>query len=288
MHVVNQQEEVKFWVIPQLNNLELLQATYINHSFSKHTHEGFAIGVIERGALTFSYRGEQVVAPAGHINLVIPGEAHDGNAASAMGWSYRMFYLEPALLEQAAHEISGSIQGAPFFKAGTIQDDYLAGLIRNLHLLLEKPNIPLIEQESLLLTMLIEFILRHADERLLLRRVGKENPAVNRAREYIEDTYTQNISIKNLSKLCNLSPFHLIRAFKNCVGVPPHVYLKQVRIKRAKELVAKGFSIAFIAHEIGFTDQSHFSKQFKQITGITPSKYSNIIQELSPARVTMK
>jgi AraC-like DNA-binding protein len=288
MPVVKQQEEVKFWVIPQLNNLELLHATYINHSFAKHIHEGFAIGVIERGALTFSYRGEKVVAPSGHINLVIPGEAHDGNAASSMGWSYRMFYLEPTLMEQAAYQISGSVQETPFFKAGSIQDDYLAGLIRNLHLLLERPNIPLIEQESLLLTMLTEFILRHADERLSMKNVGKENQAVNRAREYIEDTYTQNISIKNLSNLCNLSPFHLIRVFRACVGVPPHVYLKQVRIKRAKELVAKGFSIAFIAHEIGFTDQSHFSKQFKQITGITPSKYSNIIQELSPSRVTMK
>lgn len=273
-------EQVNFWMIPQLNNLELLHATYTNHSFSKHIHEGFAIGVIESGALTFSYRGEKVVAPSGHINLVIPGEAHDGHGASDMGWSYRMFYLAPKLLEQAAYEISGRVQETPFFKAGTIKDDYLASVIRNLHLLLEKPNIPLIEQESHLLTMLTELIVRHADERLAMRRVGKENQAVHRAREYIEDTYTQNISMKDLSNLCNLSPFHLIRVFSECIGVPPHVYLKQVRIKRAKELLAKGFSLAFIAHEMGFTDQSHFSKQFKQITGITPSKYSNIVQEL--------
>ncbi len=287
MHAAKE-EQVKFWMMPQLNNLELLHATYFKHSFAKHIHECFAIGVIERGALKFSYRGENVVASSGSINLVIPGEAHDGSAASNEGWTYRMFYLDPKLLEQAAYEMSDKVHKKPFFTAGTIKDDDLADFIRNFHRLLEQPNTPLIEQETYLLTMLTEFISRHAEERLIVRGMGKENQAVNRAREYIEDTYTQNISIEKLSALCNLSPFHLIRVFSKCIGVPPHVYLKQVRIKRAKVLLAKGFSLAFIAHEIGFTDQSHFSKQFKQITGITPHKYSNIIQDLSPGRVTMK
>ena len=287
MHVAKE-EKVNFWMMPQLNNLELLHATYVNHSFTKHIHECYAIGVIERGALKFSYRGEKLIAPSGYINSVIPGEAHDGSAVSNEGWTYRMFYLEPKLLEQAAYEISGKTKNIPFFPAGIIKDDYLAGFIRNFHLSLENPTIPLIEQESHLLTMLIEFISRHADEKVKMRYVGKENRAVNLVREYIEDTYSQNISIKNLSNLCNLSPFHLIRVFREYVGVPPHAYLKQVRIKRAKVLLAKGVSIAFIAQEIGFTDQSHFSKQFKQITGITPNKYSNIVQELSPERVTMK
>ena len=99
-------EKVDFWMIPQLNNLELLHATYINQSFTKHIHDCFAIGVIEQGALKFSYRGEKVVAPSGYINLVIPGEAHDGSAVSNEGWTYRMFYLNPQLLKLAAHEIT--------------------------------------------------------------------------------------------------------------------------------------------------------------------------------------
>lgn len=281
-------EKVKFWLIPQLNNLELLHATYVNHSFTKHIHECFAIGVIEQGALKFSYRGEKVVAPSGYINLVIPGEAHDGSALSNEGWTYRMFYLQPKLLEQAAYELTGKIQQTPFFTAGVIKDDSLAKFIRNFHLLMENPNIPLLEQQSQLLMMLTEFIARHGAERLSVRGVGNETQAVQLVREYIEDTYSENISIKNLSKLCNLSPFHLIRVFKESIGVPPHAYLKQVRIKRAKALLAQKFSISFTANEVGFTDQSHFSKQFKQITGITPNKYSNIIQDLSPEKVKMK
>ena len=66
MQSSTQQEQVKFWVMPQLNNLELLHASYTNHSFSKHMHDGFALGVIEQGALAFSYRGEKVIAPGTH------------------------------------------------------------------------------------------------------------------------------------------------------------------------------------------------------------------------------
>ncbi|AIF54181.1 AraC family transcriptional regulator [Pelosinus sp. UFO1] len=282
---IKPQEEVKFWVLPHLNNIELLRATYITHSFTRHTHEGFGIGVIEGGALEFFYRGEKLIAPSGHINLVIPGEAHDGHAASEIGWSYRMFYLKPELLQQAAFEIAGKATGIPFFRDGIIKDAYLAALIRNFHLMLEGSDMPVIEQESYLLTMLTLCILRHANEPLLLRSVGKQKKEVNRAREYIEDNYKENISIQQLSTISGLSPFHLIRVFGDSIGVPPHLYLKQVKIKRAKELLAKGVSPLFVAHELGFVDQSHFSKQFKQITGITPSKYSNFIQGFSPKKV---
>ncbi|WP_346355265.1 AraC family transcriptional regulator [Azotosporobacter soli] len=288
MHSSTQQEQVKFWVLPQLNNLELLHASYTKHSFAKHMHEGFALGVIERGALAFSYRGEKVIAPAGHINLVIPGEAHDGSAASSSGWTYRMFYLTPSLMAQAAYEVSGQLKAPPFFSAGALRDDALAAAIRNLHLLLENPAVPLLEQESLLLALLSRFILRHAKERLPLERVSRENLLVSRARHYLEDMYARNISIKELSALCNLSAFHLIRVFKDCVGVPPHVYLKQVRIRRAKELLAQGLPATFVAQEVGFVDQSHFSKQFKQITGISPGKYSNIVQALLPRNDRME
>jgi len=272
------QDQTKFWILPHLGNLELLHASYKTHSFSKHTHEGYAIGIIEKGALRFSYRGENLVAPPGHINLVVPGEAHDGHAASDMGWTYRMFYLEPGLLKKAASEIAGRRKGLPFFKAGVIKDHYLACLISHLHLMLETPGIPLMEQESQLLTMLANFILRHADELLALKNPGKENRAVNQARDYIETNYAEDISIDKLSKICSLSPFHLIRVFNKEMGIPPHAYLTQIRIKRAKELLARSYSAAYTACETGFVDQSHLTRQFKLIMGVTPGKYSNIIQ----------
>lgn len=279
MGIAKCQESIIYQRMPHFHNLELLHATYIKHTFSRHTHEGYAFGVIEQGALAFSYRGEKLIALPGHINLVIPGEAHDGYALSDAGWSYRMFYLDSSLLEQVAGEISGCTQTLPFFSAGVIKDDFLAKKIKDLHMLLENNASLLMEQESQLLNLLSSFILRHAQQRFPLHPLGKENQSMRRAREYIEENYTQNISIYTLSSLCNLSAFHLIRVFHDHFGVPPHVFQKQVRIKKAKELLAQKMSLACIAQETGFTDQSHLAKQFKHMVGIPPGQYRNSVQD---------
>ena len=70
-------ERAKFWLDRRLGNLELLDATYVTHSFSRHAHEGFAIGVIEEGAERFYYRGAEHVAPGGqHSGDRAGGDPH--------------------------------------------------------------------------------------------------------------------------------------------------------------------------------------------------------------------
>ena len=87
-----QPEQSKMWRIPKLDDVQLLRGKNLTQSFPLHTHEQYAIGVIERGALGFFYRGENVVASQGEINLCIPDEPHTGEPAIPEGWSYRMFY----------------------------------------------------------------------------------------------------------------------------------------------------------------------------------------------------
>ncbi len=209
------QEKTKIWHLPHLAHLELLAASFVTQSFSRHSHERFAIGVIERGALGFAYRGATHVASTGDINLAYPGEVHNGYGASEAGWTYRMFYLNPCLLEQAAAEIVGRPKGMPFFSAGVIDDEHLAGLVRNLHFSLEKPETPILEQESKFINMLTHLVLRYADEPLPLRPVGREKQTIWKVREYIEAHYAEDISVNNLIGIANLSPFHLIRVFRN-------------------------------------------------------------------------
>lgn len=70
--------ESKIWRVSRFRNLELLRARNLTQSFPRHTHERYAIGVIERGALRFYYRGENVIASPGNINLCMSGEVHTG------------------------------------------------------------------------------------------------------------------------------------------------------------------------------------------------------------------
>jgi AraC-like DNA-binding protein len=273
-------EQIKLWHIStNFGNLKLMRARYVTQSFSRHIHEDFPIGVIERGALGFYYRGENVVAPVGSINLANPGEAHTGHAAVDIGWTYRMFYCDLDLLRHAASEIAGRPKDLAFFQQGVIHDSDLAFRIRCLHLTLEQPDLPKLEQESRILEMLTQLILRHADDRPVLQRVGREHQAVKRAREYIEAHYAENISLEQLAQIAYLSPFHLVRVFHDEVGLPPHAYLTQVRVNRARNLLSQGWPITEVAFEVGFVDQSHLNKRFKRITGMTPGQYRKNVQD---------
>jgi len=271
-------ETSNFWRIPSLGNMELLHANYVKQTFPRHTHEQFAIGVIESGALGFYYRGENVIAPQGQINLCIPGEVHTGQPATDSGWSYRMFYFEPQLLQRVASEVAGKPHDIPFFRTGVIDDPILAKQILQLHVLMEQQDVPLLEQESVLLWTLGQLVMRHADDSLVLRTLRKEKTAVFRAQQYIQTHYTQNFSIEDLAQTVYLSPYHTIRVFREEIGMPPHAYLRQIRITKAKELLVQGLSLADVAQSAGFTDQSHLNRWFKRLWGITPGQYRNSVQ----------
>jgi AraC-like DNA-binding protein len=273
-----EKEQVRMWRIPELPQLDLLRATYVHQSFARHSHEGFAVGIIESGALGFFYRGENIVAAKGAINLANPDECHTGHGAHEEGWTYRMFYMHASEVHKAARQIAGRNVGMPFFQSGAIWDDALAAIIRQVHISLEEPKNPLIEKESLYLLMLTHLIRRHADSPPQLSRIGNERSVAQRARDYMEAHCSEDLSIHQLASIARMSPYHFIRVFYKEMGLPPHGYLLQARVKKAKTLLTQGLPIAAAALESGFTDQSHLTRNYKRIFGITPGQFRNFIQ----------
>jgi AraC-like DNA-binding protein len=105
--------------------------------------------------------------------------------------------------------------------------------------------------------------------------VGGVTPrALQRVREYIEEHLVENIELETLAEVAGLSKWHFARAFKQSVGTPPHCYLIQRRLERAKGLLAEtDLSLAHIALKSGFSDQSHFSRRFRMFIGVTPRSF---------------
>ncbi len=92
--------------------------------------------------------------------------------------------------------------------------------------------------------------------------------------DYIEAHLTEDISLTDIALVAGLSKFHFSRVFKDSLGLPPHQYLTKRRIERAAyDLKQKNLTIAQVAHRFGFTDQSHFTRAFKQIKGTTPKHF---------------
>jgi len=263
------------WRAHDLGDLELLHARYFSYSFAKHTHEGVALGVIEAGAESFYYRGARHTATTGQVVVFNPNEAHTGEAADSQGWRFRMFYMDAGLMRKAVEDLSGKPADIPFFSAPVIDQPETAAMLRNLHILLEGESC-LLERESKFLWTLAEFARCHADSRPSARSVGDEHSIVRTVREYLEEQYTENVSLDALVALSGISGYHLIRVFRKEIGLPPHAYLEQVRVNRGRQLLRAGVRITDAALLTGFTDQSHFNRHFKKMTGVTPGQYSKM------------
>ena len=92
--------------------------------------------------------------------------------------------------------------------------------------------------------------------------------------EYIDAHLTDDLGLTELSEIAGLNPHHFAHAFKQSVGMPPHRYIVEHRVEKARRLLEdRRQSIADIATACGFANQSHFTEHFRRVVGVTPAKY---------------
>ena len=261
-----------WWRIPDPGTPELLRTAFCHRSFARHAHDRFGLGVIEAGGLAFHYRGRDVLAPAGGVSLVFPGEVHTGHPAGAEGWSHRMFYLDPELLLEAARIDDPDCARLPFIAPGVVHDPELAVRLLRLHRLCEDPRSePLARQAGLgeALGILLE---RYGSERPAPRQ-DREARAVRRAQAFLREAFPRAIQLEELGEVSGLNPFRLVRCFTRELGLPPHAFLVQLRLQHAARLLRGGSSPARAAAEAGFADQSHLHRHFLKCFGVTPGAF---------------
>ncbi|MBI4663291.1 MAG: helix-turn-helix transcriptional regulator [Verrucomicrobia bacterium] len=130
--------------------------------------------------------------------------------------------------------------------------------------------------ESLATALAVHLVKNHSARGAQVRefRGGLAKYQLRRALEYINEHLAEEISLKSLAAIADLSPFHFARMFKQSTGLAPHQYLLKCRVGRAKELLLDtNASIADVALRLGFCDQSHLSTHFKRSYGVTPRTF---------------
>jgi AraC-like DNA-binding protein len=264
-----QREFARLWRNSDLNDLELLHARFLTTSFAPHTHDTYAIGIVESGAESFAYRGKQHLAGAGALAVIHPGELHTGGPFGSEGWRYRALYPDASLITKTLAEMGCNANHLPFFGEAVIDDPALLQEFVAMHRRLEE-DIPLLEREARLICALSMLIERYADPVQTLRPVKPEHHAVARIVDFLHDNLSDPIKLDELADLTQLSKYHLLRVFRNEMGLPPHAYLNQLRIERAKALLLTGAPPASVAAEVGFADQAHLTRLFKRTIGVTP------------------
>lgn len=272
---MNECEWSQIWHNRQLN-LSLLQAYYAVHAYPRHSHDYYVIAVVDRGVQSFTYAGAKYTTPVDGLILLNPAVVHTGEPVDAAGFAYRAIYPTGAHMQAAFCELTECDDTVPLFRIPRVDDPSLTHAIRQLHQSLQRDTAGernALESESRLLWLLVQLIQRYGAQATIAPSIGREAGAVQRACDYIHAHYAEGVSLTALAAQTNLSRYHLLRTFRDTIGMPPHAYQESIRIRHAQQQLASGKPLAEVAYAVGYSSQAHFTQRFKQIIGVTPGNY---------------
>ncbi|TQI79681.1 AraC-like DNA-binding protein [Serratia fonticola] len=266
------QEQANFMHVDDLGGLEVLQATYRRQTFSRHSHEGFCVGVIDDGAQRFYRTGGEHVAPLGSVILVNADDIHTGSAASEDGWSYQAMYPKPELLAFLSRDLKTAAGATPYFPEPVVQDAGLAGQLRLAFNMLRSNENRLVK-ETMVFSALTWLMLRHGKSRTDPVPQSRAQTQIARIKTFLDDFPEADISLLELAQQVGLSPYYLLRQFQQATGLPPHAYQIQARLRKGRQMLKAGNGVLETALACGFHDQSHFHRHFRKSIGVTPGDY---------------
>jgi AraC-like DNA-binding protein/quercetin dioxygenase-like cupin family protein len=261
--------------------VELMRTSFRTQVFPRHAHDYFTLGVGLRGVGALWYRGATRTRCRGDVVVIPPGEVHTGGLARGTDvLSYLAVHLPADVLAECA-EAAGFRGGrAPDLAGPVIRDPLLAAELRRLDAAARDGDSA--AADDALSTALGMLVRRHADATFSPPKgpsTVTEPDIVRIAREVIEDGYADNArtSLRALAEHAGCTPYHLVRVFTRTVGLSPHRFLVQTRVRRAGQLLSRGIPSSFAAAMTGFVDQSHLITQFKRYVGTTPAAYQRCV-----------
>jgi len=256
-----------------VDGLEVLRAVWMEHSFTPHMHDFYAVSLNYGGRGAFDCRREVHDAAPGTCNLIAPGELHTGRATCADGWTYRNLHIDRPLMTRLLESIEWRGPSEVRFKSSLVRDAVLEATLAHAFASIAESG-SLLQIESMLMAIVARLATTdHFERGHALRAAGREHAAVTRAKQWLDDHFEQNVSVRALAELTGLSAHYLVRAFHRQVGLPPHRYQTSVRLNRARELLKSGGRLSDVAQRTGFCDQSHLTRCFKRTMGVPPGRY---------------
>lgn len=258
----------------EIPGLVLSEGRFSSFRFDRHYHLDYHVGLITEGVQRQGLNGESVLLTPGTIQLMPPCEIHDGVSADTASYTLKTFRVSAALLKDFTEELTGHDRFSALGGA-LLQDPGLSMELAHLHSTLAQgiPASPLFV-ESQWLTLLGRLF---SETRMVKQQFvkGTLSPLQwRRVREHCNAHLADKITLLELAALCGLERFQFLKMFKQTVGMTPHAWLVRLRLERACELLSHTqWELTKVAQEVGFYDQSHFNRAFKQAFGVAPSLY---------------
>jgi len=256
------------WHAPELANAVMFHG-HFNHVFMPHAHDAVTLIVVTGGRLAIEIDGTSHRVAKGQMVAIGAHQVHGARPVDGEGWKMRSLHLPSqmlsALLPHAADE------HVHFTRP--VQDGRAAGaLLFDIHYCSQVGG-PLQQRGERFAGFLRCFADNLQEFGPRARPIRPHDEQLAQAHRLIGRDIVQNTSIESIAAAVGLSPFALIRRFKRLYGISPHAWRMQARANQAAQLLRDRASLADTASSCGFADQSHMTRIFKRVFGVTPGQY---------------
>ena len=238
--------------------IEFVLSENIDKHFTSHNHvRHYVISVVMQGVVTLYLKNREVTCHRGDVFIIPPYTVH--SVRQTKDTKLLSMCIGTTFIEEV------NLEAAEVIVQALLKDAVKQRIFGN-------------EQRGKLLDSLrMVYSLRDHD----LKEIDADiKPLTDKITSHPE----QNLSIEALAADIYVSKYYLIRKFKNCIGMTPHQFCIQNRIRKSQGLLEAERTVGEISVEMGFYDQSHFDKAFRKIVGISPSEYihsKNIMQQIT-------
>jgi AraC-like DNA-binding protein len=242
------------------------------HEFMAHSHDVVTMILVTDGAVQIAIENSSHQVRAGQLVVIGAHQVHAARPASPAGWEMRSLHLPPHLLP-ARLGASTNLEETVTFSNPVVSSHNPAALsFLDLHRGSEgdRPEVQVTDQFRSFIAWL------RCNMEAFGPQVHPHRPAdtqLEHARALIADAVFENTLIDSIAEEVGLSAYALIRRFKKVYGISPHAWRMQARANEAARMLREKTSLADVAGSCGFADQSHMSRIFKKVYGVTPGQY---------------
>lgn len=251
---------------------------FLNRSFPAHFHHEWSLALVETGTELVTIAGQDFHLSSGGLILIPPNFLHSNRGKPDAYWEYRCLYINHEALSFICRK-----SGLPDSVLDQLQYHvtYEPELVLAFKGILDL-SLPRAVLESRIINLFILIVAGFSGIDHAMKSDLIHSAHLTEIMTFLHSSFHEKTSLDKLSSLFLQDKFKLLRSFRSRFGLTPQAYVTTLRIEHSKKLLIQRESIAEVALECGFFDQSHFTGTFLKYVGITPGRYKkscNILQD---------
>jgi len=265
----------KVFKTDKLLGVELRYISHVTSCDKEHQHPELTLTAIDIGEMNILFDDKTDRLSPAHISVVNPYEVHCATLSDTESFGCYVLYLHESWCLTLQKALFKDLKEYAKLKNTLIYNEDMYKKFISVCRLLLREDVLLLEKEEALVQFVSSLFLDECDISDSNELDEKNSKIAKKIKDYIEDNAEQDLVLKEIADAMGLSVVHVLRVFKKEFGLPIHSYLLNIKVHKAKELLAKNIAPAEVAQMCGFFDQSHLNRSFKRVFQLTPKAYQD-------------